>query len=282
MNLLDVVLRQPPQPWVDGEKIPWDEPGFSARMLAEHLSQTHDAASRRSHLIDAHVAWIDTFVLGGRASTVLDLGCGPGLYLNRLARRGHQGVGIDFSPASIAYARTTAEAEGLAAAYRLADLRTADFGSPPYDLALLLYGEFNTFRPAVARDILQRAHAVLRPGGRLLLEPSTFESIAALGAAPPGWYAAETGLWAAGPHIVLQDNGWDAEHAVAVERYVVVDALTGAPVQHAMTTQAYPTEELVALLVSVGFADPQIYPSLAPGAAEPQAGFYAVLAQKPG
>ncbi|EOI1394309.1 hypothetical protein ACMGOD_005528 [Klebsiella oxytoca] len=28
-------------------KIPWDEPAFSQRMLANHLSQDHDWASRR-------------------------------------------------------------------------------------------------------------------------------------------------------------------------------------------------------------------------------------------
>ena len=48
MNLIDIVNRPlNPAPWAEGEKIPWDEPEFSARMLHEHLSQKHDAASRR-------------------------------------------------------------------------------------------------------------------------------------------------------------------------------------------------------------------------------------------
>jgi SAM-dependent methyltransferase len=275
-------------------------------MLAEHLSQAHDAASRRTPLIDAHVAWIHAAVLGGRPAAVLDLGCGPGLYLNRLAQLGHHGVGIDFSPASVAYARATAEAAGLAVEYRLQDLRTATFGAGraapraaapaaatavgpgegtpagEYDLALLLYGEFNAFKPQAAREILQKAFEVLRPGGRLLLEPSTFESVAALGAAPAHWYAAETGLWAPGPHLVLQDNGWDAAHCVAVERFVVVDAVTGVPTEHAMTTQAYREEELRALLAAVGLVAIEIFPSLAPGVVAPQVGFFAMLAQKPG
>lgn len=34
-----------PEPWSEGEKIPWNEPAFSERMLKEHLSQNHDAAS---------------------------------------------------------------------------------------------------------------------------------------------------------------------------------------------------------------------------------------------
>ena len=56
MTLLNLIHRTPvPEPWDEGEKIPWNEPGFSARMLKEHLSQDHDWASRRFVKIDAHV-----------------------------------------------------------------------------------------------------------------------------------------------------------------------------------------------------------------------------------
>ena len=47
-----------------------------------------------------------------RGARVLDLGCGPGLYTTRLAKLGHTCVGIDFSPASIAYAKAEAEHYG--------------------------------------------------------------------------------------------------------------------------------------------------------------------------
>ncbi|MCA9368642.1 class I SAM-dependent methyltransferase, partial [Candidatus Kaiserbacteria bacterium] len=59
MQLIDIVRRtDAPRPWAEGEKIPWDDPAFSRRMLQEHLSQEHDAASRRFAVIDQHVAWI--------------------------------------------------------------------------------------------------------------------------------------------------------------------------------------------------------------------------------
>ena len=284
ITFLDVVNRQPPQPWIDGEKIPWNEPGFSQRMLAEHLSQVHNAASRRFGLIDQHVAWIHQHVLGARPARILDLGCGPGLYLNRLAQSGHSGTGIDFSPASIAYARATAETAGFGVLYRLDDLRTAEFwgpSEPHYDLAQLLYGEFNTFRLADAQAILRKAHGALRAGGFLLLEPSTFASIHALGTPRPSWYTAQAGLWSDRPHIVLQDNAWDGEQCAAVERYTIIDAATGALVQHAMTTRAFEEDDLADLLKAVGFANITVYPSLLGRADDEHAGFYAVLAQKP-
>ena len=64
MDLTDIVRRScPPQPWVEGEKIPWHDPALSWRMLAEHLSQEHDAASRRLVVIERHVAWIHRTLL---------------------------------------------------------------------------------------------------------------------------------------------------------------------------------------------------------------------------
>jgi SAM-dependent methyltransferase len=101
-TLIDIVERTAqPAPWTEGDNIPWSDPEFSKRMLTEHLSQDHDLASRRTETIDGHVDWIFSSVLGGHPGRVLDLGCGPGLYAHRLARRGCDCVGVDFSPASI-------------------------------------------------------------------------------------------------------------------------------------------------------------------------------------
>lgn len=86
-TLLDLINRSPsPAPWSEGDNIPWDDPGFSERMLAEHLSQEHDLASRKSATIERQVGWIFTEVLGAKPARLLDLACGPGLYTSRLAR----------------------------------------------------------------------------------------------------------------------------------------------------------------------------------------------------
>ncbi len=116
MELIELIRRpRTPEPWAEGEKIPWSDPGFSQRMLNEHLSQAHDAASRRFEIIDQQVEWIHHQVLKGKPGRVLDLGCGPGLYTSRLAKLGHACTGIDFSPASIAYARQQAGVRGSTA-----------------------------------------------------------------------------------------------------------------------------------------------------------------------
>ncbi len=112
MDLEAVTRRQlPPDPWAEGDNIPWNDPGFSRRMLEEHLTQDHDRASRRFETIDRQVGWIHSEVLQGTAAKILELTCGPGLYTSRLARLGHTCVGIDYAPAAIEYASEEASSE---------------------------------------------------------------------------------------------------------------------------------------------------------------------------
>lgn len=268
MRLLDVVRRTvSPLPWAEGEKIPWHDPEFSARMLGEHLSQAHDAASRRATTIAAHVDWIDREVLAGRPARILDLGCGPGLYTARLAALGHDCTGIDFAPAAIAYARKTAREANLRCAYRLEDIRTADYGSG-FGLVMLIFGELNAFRPAEARGILTSARRALVDGGLLLLEAHTDAAVRAMGQAPPVWRSAERGLFSARPHLRLDESAWEAERRVATRRYYVVDAETAAVARYAESVQAYTDGEYRSMLTDCGFTVRGTYPSLA-GADEP-------------
>ena len=262
MKLLDVVRRESvPKPWAEGEKIPWNDPDFSRRMLKEHLSQEHDAASRRFEIIDSHVRWIHDQVLKGNPTRILDLGCGPGLYTNRLARLGHRCVGIDFSPASIAYAKEQAEEEGLECTYIQQDIRTADYGDG-YGLVMLIFGEFNVFRPEEARGIVEKAYRALMSDGFLLLEPHTFEAVLKIGEQPSSWYSAEKGLFSDEPHLCLQENFWDAEDNVAIERYYIINAVTGEVARHSASTQAYTDGQYRSLLVDCGFGEVEFYLSL--------------------
>lgn len=253
MSLIEIITREPkPLPWAEGEKIPWNEPGFSRRMLREHLSQAHDAASRRTETIERQVAFIHQVLLNGRPGRVLDLGCGPGLYASRLARLGHVVVGVDFSPASLAYAREQAEAEGLSVTYREGDLRQTAFGDG-FDACLFLFGECNVFRPDALREILTRAAQALKPAGRLLLEPSTAAAIEAIGRQPSTWSTHPEGLFSDRPHLLLHEAFWDEAMRVATDRYFVIDAESGAVQRHAASQCAYSDDALQHLLRSAGF-----------------------------
>lgn len=264
MNLNDIVGRSlPPEPWGEGDNIPWDDPAFSERMLREHLSQEHGQASRRLEVIDQQVAWIHEEILDGRPTRILELTCGPGLYTNRLAKLGHDCVGIDYAPASIRYAEESARAEGLSCTYRLENVRRAAYGGG-YGLVMMNNGQFNVFRRDDANAILRKACASLVVGGFLVLEPQKFATVEGAGKSGTSWYSCDDsgGLFSDSAHLCLQESFWDPDVQAATTRFFIVDSETGELTRHAFTNEAYTDEQFQEALDKAGFMDIHFYPSL--------------------
>lgn len=238
--------------WHGAYKIPWNEPDFSRRMLREHLSQDHDMASRRFEWIDRQVAWIHEGVLHGQPSHILDLGCGPGFYSHRLTARGHRCHGIDFGPASIEYAREHNPATSQCT-FVLGDIRHAAFAGP-YDLAMILFGEFNVFAPAEAVAILQKVRASLPRDGCLILEIQTCEAVKRMGHGEPSTQEFEAGLFSDRPYHCRTESRWLPDEKVAIQTFYVTEKSSGQTRTYRNTTQAWSDDELVNLLSEAGFS----------------------------
>jgi len=262
MILTDIVNRNPvPQAWGEGDYFPWDDPRFSERMLDMHFDQGHDLASRRFETIDRHVAWIHDAVLGSRPTKILDLCCGPGFYTSRLARLGHECVGIDKAPAAIACAREQAEKEGLACTYRQEDVYSALYGSG-YGLVMLIFGDFNTFNPMDVNEMLGKAWMALEKGGVLLLEPFRFQTLRKLGSAGPTWYTDRDGLFYDKAHLCLQENLWNDRNRTLTIRWYIVDAGSADVRLVAQCYQAYTRPYLRKIFRERGFDSVAFHPSL--------------------
>lgn len=252
MKLSDFINRTlPHEPWAEGENIPWNEPGFSARMLREHLDTEHDAASRRPELIDEQVRWLHEEVLGSSPTRILDLGCGPGLYAVRLAKLGHEVVGVDFSPASLEYARKLAAENGARCEFIEADLREMKLHGE-FGLVMQIFGELNVFRRSDAVQIVQKCVATLAPGGKLVLEVDKPETTRERGHAKPVWRSHESGLFSDRPHLYLEESFWNEQERATTIRYWVIDAESSQVTRFAQTFAAYEADEYEKLLANAG------------------------------
>ena len=255
--------RIPATPGRDGVTLPWDDPAFSERMLREHLDQSHGAASRQQEEIARQVDWLWTHLDLHAGARLLDITCGPGLYALEFARRGVEVVGIDFSPASVRYAREQASAAGLDALCRFveADVRTelSRHAGEGYDAALFLYGQLAVFlRPEAAALVQAAAHA-LRPGGRLALELLDFER---LDRQPSTWwFTDDSGLWGDAPFLNLGERFWDEGQAASMERFWVIDLHSGELQSIGLADYGYPTADVLSLLRANGFASAQVFPA---------------------
>jgi len=80
--------QQRPAPFAPGESLFWDDPHISKQMLEAHLNPNIDAASRKPETIERSVNWLTQILDLKPGASILDLGCGPGLYASRFAQAG--------------------------------------------------------------------------------------------------------------------------------------------------------------------------------------------------
>lgn len=233
----------------DEGKIPWDEPAFSQRMLENHLSQDHDWASRRLTVIEQQVTWITRQLPAG--ARILDLGCGPGFYTRLLAERGFHCTGVDFSPASIKWARQRAQAADLNIDYIQQDIRTYH-PTEPFDFIMMTFGELNVFSATDAQSLISHCAQWLKPGGKLLVEVHTFDEVKRQGMAQASWQRCPHGLFLAEPHLLLTENAWDEEAQTSSTQFWAI-AENGGTTRFGSQMKAWRDDECISLLGDAGF-----------------------------
>jgi SAM-dependent methyltransferase len=265
-KLVDALWRiyrrpQPPPPPSSAANLPWDEPEFAERMLREHLDQSHGAASRQRPEILRIVGWLWDRLSLHEGARVLDVTCGPGLYAVELARRGCVVSGIDFSPASIDYARRLVAGAGVSdrCSFELRDVRTMRVAPGSFDAALFLYGQLAVFNRDEAANLLSRCAKALRPGGQLvveLLDPEHIDKTSST-----WWYTDDSGLWGDFPFLHLGERHWYSEQNLSLEQFHIINLETGELHEYALTDQAYSSETMLAMLRQAGFGSAAVYPA---------------------
>lgn len=200
----------------------WCDPHISTQLLKAHLDERNPLASRSSEFIERSVAWIESCTPPVTHSRFLDLGCGPGLYATRLARCGYSVTGIDVSPASLAYAKSYSEAEGLKIEYVEGDYLDMELGGP-YDAALMAYCDYGALSPDERQRLLETLHWALRPEGVLILDvfaDAHYESASDCS----GWEAASRGaFWHPDAYICLEQQTLYPPNVI-LDRYLVFSA----------------------------------------------------------
>lgn len=226
----------------------WDDEYISKQLLAAHLDANTDAASRKPEFIRASADWIAS-LYGARGRSLIDLGCGPGLYAERLHLSGFNVTGIDLSANSIAYARARAKETGMDITYRVQNYLTLD-ESEKYDMATLIYCDFGVLSPADRARLLKNVYAALKAGGHLILDA---HSEGYLSYYKPGReaYYQRGGLWSERDHLCVETRVYYPETRNTLDRYVVV---TSEKCEcYNIWNQIYSKETLMDELARAGF-----------------------------
>ena len=196
----------------------WTKPHLAEQMLMHHLSQDSPHSSRLISDIDRIVDWIDAQLdLGGKR--VVDLGCGPGLYARRMARKGAHVTGVDFSANSLEYARSR-EMERIE--YLQADYLQDDLPGG-FDIAVLIYYDYCAMGPENRALLLGKIHDMLNPGGHLVIDlagPGAFDAIADDIQIEEQMMG---GFFAPGDYVGVHKTDVYEEDGVSLDRFLVLE-----------------------------------------------------------
>jgi SAM-dependent methyltransferase len=181
---------------------------------------------------------------------VLDLCCGPGLFLVPLARRGFDVTGVDLSDPMLERARTSCEEAGADVRLVRGDMLT--YTAPEaFDVVLNVFTSFGYFDdPDDNLRVLRNAWESLAPDGQLLVDVMGKEVLA-------GWIGRPQAVdLPDGSYVVQRDVVFDSWRRLRTDWTLVrgTSARTAS-----LTTYLYSAAELHDLFVAAGFADVECF-----------------------
>ena len=167
-ELKDINSRPAPFQFYTADDL-WTDEYTSKQMLEYHLNESIDVSSRNRKFIERSVEWIVSHFQVGSDTAIADFGCGPGLYTTRLAERGANVTGIDFSENSLQYAQKVAVEKGSKVNYVHANYLDFDT-TDRFDLIIIIMCDFCVLSPEQRKKLLSKFSSLLKPDGSVLLD----------------------------------------------------------------------------------------------------------------
>lgn len=238
----------------------WTDPHISKQLLELHINPDIDAASRSYDKINIITKWILEQINKPKAK-ILDLGCGPGLYAEILARNGHSVTGIDFSGNSIQYAINHAKELQLDIEYINSDYLNLDYDSQ-FDVILLIYLDFCALIPSERDQILKNVNRALKKGGVFIFDVVNEKNIDKK-TIQQSWEVQENGFWKNEPYVALT-NGYHYPEAKVLANHHIIIGQDNKIDSYIFWTHYYEQQDLIPILELTGFSDIKNYENILP------------------
>lgn len=239
----------------------WEDAYISKQMLASHLNQEVDGATRKYSYVKASAKWIEALRRGG---DLLDLGCGPGIYAELFDEAGFRVTGMDYSKRSIEYARASAEKKNRKINYVHQNYLSMSY-EQEFDIITLIYCDFGVLAPDIRRRFLRKIYQALRPGGIFVLDAFTHKAFKDFNEQRTVSYE-NGGFWSPEEYVCVK---CDCRYgtSVVLEQYNVITAETLRT--YNLWNEMFDEDQLAHMLHASGFTDVSFYADVCGGPRTP-------------
>jgi Methylase involved in ubiquinone/menaquinone biosynthesis len=254
--LKDAVKR--PEIWEKSTSEFWDDEHISEQMLNFHLDPNIEAASKTRETIEAETNFIIRYTGMDAKKNMVDLGCGPGLYVKKFAESGAMITGIDWSKRSIKYAQENVRSEYQNTAFMNMNYLDLDF-EKSFDIATLIFYDFCVLSMKEQGKLLGKIHRALKDDGVFIFDvvtdkrrtpESTNVSICEKG-----------GFWSPAPYIeILNPFTYEVPKTEGMQYTIIAE--NGETRVIRLFHRLFGMKEITRLLNDFGFGVERIYSNL--------------------
>ncbi len=256
-------LLQDVKPYEKGTHTMWTDPYISKQLLAYHLNPDIGAASRSEEAIHHTVQWI-VEQYNHTTGSILDLGCGPGLYTSQLAEKGYCVTGVDFSQNSIAYAKQYAHDHSLKIQYICGDYLEVEIDTKEtYDMVMMIYCDFGVLAPVERKALIKRIYDLLKPGGIFIFDALDEEGVKGM-SFNKNWHCDDGGFWQTEPYLHLTNSLHYPEHKALLDEHIVIDE-EGSYKLYRFWNHYFNTQDVECMYRKEGFGVVEACPQLLDG-----------------
>jgi len=223
MNITDIVSKtEKPIIYEKGTAFMWTDKHISKQLLNIHLNPDINLGSRKKSTIEKTANWILNTQKEKGKLAILDLGCGPGLYTEIFAEKGHKVTGIDISKKSIEYAKKSAENKKLDITYLNSSYLEVDLKSDKYDLVVLIYTDLGVLTPTERESLLEMIFRILKKGGTFIFDVLKDREIEKK-TSPKTWEVSNIGFWKESPYLALSESFLYQKEKVILFQHNIID-----------------------------------------------------------
>ncbi len=197
----------------------WDDEHISEQMLTLHLNPEVESASKTQDTIAAETNFIINRTGMNSEKAVLDLGCGPGLYVKEFAQTGAKVIGVDLSKRSINYANANIRTKHVNTDFIQMNYLDMEF-QEAFDIVTLIFYDFCVLNIEEQKILLAKIYRALKTDGVFIFDvvsenrtssPSTSITVC------------DGGFWSPSPYIeILQTYIYEDPKTEGMQ-YTIID-----------------------------------------------------------